>query len=41
MRGRNLKTKGKAQPTWKWTEGIVDTDDDHIKITYGNKAILV
>jgi hypothetical protein len=25
-----------AEPDWKWVEGAVDTDDDHIKIRYGD-----
>lgn len=30
-----MKGKTMEQPDWKWVEGVVDRDEDHIKITYG------
>ena len=33
-----MKTKGEVQPTRKWCEGIVNTENDHIKIRYGKDS---
>ena len=31
-----LKAKRKSKPVWKWTTGVVDTNEDHIKLWYGD-----
>ncbi len=32
-----MKNREKIRPTWKWSEGIVDADAEHIKIFYDKK----
>ena len=31
-----MKGETVEKSDWKWVEGIVDTNEDHIKIRYGN-----
>jgi len=36
-----LETKKKSRRNWKWIEGLVDSEEEHIKITYGDDHIPV
>ena len=29
-----MKVKPQGRPVWKWVEGVVDTNEDHIKLWY-------
>lgn len=36
IRGKGSVTaKHRRNPSWKWSEGTVNTDDEHFEITYG------
>lgn len=36
-----MEGEKKARRSWKWTEGFVDSEGEHIKITYGDDNIPV
>jgi len=36
-----LEGEKKSRKNWKWTEGIVDKEEDHVKITYGDDSVPV
>ena len=36
-----MKGEKKARRKWKWTEGLVDSEEEHIKISYGDDSVPV
>lgn len=36
-----MEAKKKSRRSRKWTEGFVDTEEEHIKISYGNDSVPV
>jgi len=36
-----LETNKKSRRGWKWTEGFVDSEEEHIKISYGDDSLPV